>query len=78
MRASFWKDATDHSKGFFEREVPLLRRFVDEDGNPRTSLVDVSSLDDDGGETPDGYHRLKDVRTWGNFRSLVTDPQPDS
>ena len=78
VRASFWKDATDHSKGFFEREVPLLRRFVDEDGNPRTSLVDVSSLDDDGGETPDGYHRLKDVRTWGNFRSLVTDPQPDS
>ena len=32
--------------------------------------------DDEGSEEPDGYHRLKDVRTWGNFRSLVTDPQP--
>lgn len=76
VRASFWKDANDRAKGYFEREVPLLRRFVDEDGNPRTALVDVSSLDEDGDTTLDGCHRLKDVRTWGNFRSLCTDPQP--
>ena len=76
VRASFWKDANDRSKGYFEREVPLLRRFVDEDGNPRTALVDVSSLDEDGDTTLDGCHRLKDIRTWGNFRSLCTDPQP--
>ena len=62
LSAEFWKDSDDHDKGTFSRDVRMLRKTVDEDGD---EIIYPVELRQDGA----GVEWLK-VSDWKNFKEF--------